>query len=183
MRHGASTVRHGVSTVRHGAASVRHGASSVRHGASSVRHGASTVRHGVSSVRHGASIVRHGALSCEISSSHEILLLCWKFPLLFSQFQASQFLFFDWRVFFLLLMILHGHEKTGMASIPVFSHVYFNCPKALSTASSVVLISSSVCSVVRNQASYLDGARLMPSWSISLKKRPNMSPSVFSACS
>jgi len=50
--------------------------------------------------------------------------------------------------------------------------------KASAAASIVTWISSSVCAVVRNQASYFEGARLMPRSSISRKNCANCSPSV-----
>lgn len=59
----------------------------------------------------------------------------------------------------------------------------FNCAKARSTAAIVSRISSSVCAVVMNHASYLDGARQMPSSKRRRKKRANSSPSAFCASS
>ena len=41
--------------------------------------------------------------------------------------------------------------------------LYFNAANALPTASIVYSMSSFVCSVVKNHASYLDGAKLIPS--------------------
>ena len=52
-------------------------------------------------------------------------------------------------------------QRVGVHAV-LYIYAFTNSLNACSTASSVTLTSSSVCSVVTNQASYLDGARLIP---------------------
>lgn len=78
------------------------------------------------------------------------------------------------------LMMVRFNKKASFQRMLFYIYSLI-AANALSTASIVCSISVSVCAIVKNHASNLDGARLIPCFSISLKNFANASPSLASA--